>query len=78
MSLERIQVHCIAKGYMYYSIICLFRIVVGPDEKFGLDRVRITESLCLGQEIKGRCGLTGFNYFGTLDLLLSVHVQMIH
>ena len=26
-----------------YSIICLFRIAVGPDEKFGLDRVRITE-----------------------------------
>ena len=30
--------------YMYYSIICLFRNAVGPDEKFGLDRVRITES----------------------------------
>ena len=29
---------------MIYSIICLFRIAVGPDEKFGLDRVRITES----------------------------------
>ena len=26
-----------------YSIICLFRIAVGPDETFGLDRVRITE-----------------------------------
>ena len=26
-----------------YSIICLFRIAVGPDEKFGLDRIRITE-----------------------------------
>ena len=28
-----------------YSIICLFRIAVGPDEKFGIDRVPITESL---------------------------------
>ena len=27
-----------------YSIICLFRNAVGPEEKFGLDRVRITES----------------------------------
>ena len=26
-----------------YSIICLFRIAVGPDKKFGLDRVRIIE-----------------------------------
>ena len=27
-----------------YTIICLFRNAVGPEEKFGLDRVRITES----------------------------------
>ena len=27
-----------------YSIICLFRNAMGPEEKFGLDRVRITES----------------------------------
>ena len=26
------------------SIICLFRIAVGPNKKFGLNRVRITES----------------------------------
>ena len=32
-----------SKSWMY-SIICLFRIAVGPDEKFELDRVRITES----------------------------------
>ena len=30
-------------GVTIYSIIFLFRIAVGPDEKFGLDRVRITE-----------------------------------
>ena len=30
-------------GNRRYRIICLFRIAVGPDEKFGLDRVRITE-----------------------------------
>ena len=34
----------LCKFKMRYSIICLFRFAVGPDEKFGLDRVRITES----------------------------------
>ena len=29
---------------LQYSIICLFRIAVGPNKTFGLDRVRITES----------------------------------
>ena len=60
-----------------YSIICLFRIAVGPDEKFGLDRVQITEGFCLGNEIKGRCILTNFNDLGTLDHLFSVHIEII-
>ena len=36
-----------------YSIICLFRIALGPDEKFGLDRVRITESSVQAKILKG-------------------------
>ena len=37
-----------------YSIIGLFRIAVGPDEQFGLDRVRInTEGFMFRLRLKG-------------------------
>ena len=39
---------------------------------FGLQRV-----LCLGKEIKGRCILSNFIDLDTLDVLFSVHTQII-
>ena len=55
-----------AKDHRYmYSIICLFRYAVEPEEKFGLDRVRITGSLCLVSEIKMRSELANFSDLGT-------------
>ena len=67
-----------------YSIICLFRIAVGPDEKFGLDRVRITEGFMFrlrdGREtympyFSGAIlGLSGI-FSGTNDIFLGQILQ---
>ena len=44
--IQKLKIDHIVKknSFLYTRIICLFRIAVGPDEKFGLDRVWITES----------------------------------
>ena len=42
---RKCEVLMVDHSYYWYSIICLFRIALGADEKFGLDRVRITESI---------------------------------
>ena len=59
-----------------YSIICLFRIAVGQMKnsdytEFGLQRVLWLKEMHTDQLIKK------YNELGTLDLLFSVHIQMI-
>ena len=58
---------------LLYSVICLFPTAVGPEEKFGLYRVLIIGSF----KIKGASAMANLNYFGTLELLLSVHIYKL-
>ena len=50
-----------------YSIICLLQTAGGPEEKFGLDRIRIKGNFMFSLRDKGWSVQADFNDLGSLD-----------